>query len=55
MRKTRSFTLEAIHEMAQGLSRAGAIVQVALSELDRICLLPVHQTTPLFETDEPKT
>jgi putative transcriptional regulator len=43
MRKTRSPTLDAVHETAKGLHRAGVMDQVTLREFDRLCLPPVEQ------------
>jgi putative transcriptional regulator len=55
MQKNRSPVLEAVHETARGLARAGAIDHVTLYEFDRMCLPPIHRTTSLFDADEPKT
>lgn len=37
MRKTKSAILEAVHETAQGLHRAGVMDRVTLREFDRLC------------------
>lgn len=44
MRKKKSAILEAVHETAKGLHKAGVIDQVTLREFDCLCLLP---TKPL--------
>lgn len=46
MPKTKSAILEAVHETAQGLHRAGAMDQVTMRELDRLCLAPVEPLEP---------
>lgn len=46
MRKTKSAILEAVHETAQGLHRAGAMDQVTMREFDRLCLAPVEPMGP---------
>jgi putative transcriptional regulator len=46
MRKTKSTILEAVHETATGLHKAGVIDRVTLREFDRLCL-------PLIEPLEP--
>lgn len=46
MRKTKSAILEAVHETAQGLHKAGALDQVTMRELDRLCLPPVEPLNP---------
>lgn len=38
MRKTKSPILEAVHETAKGLHKAGAIDHATLREFDRLCL-----------------
>ena len=46
MRKTNSAVLEAVHETAKGLHKAGVIDQVTLREFDRLCLPPVEPLEP---------
>jgi len=46
MRKTKSAILEAVHETAQGLHKAGVMDQVTLREFDRLCLPPVEPLKP---------
>lgn len=46
MRKTKSSILEAVHETAQGLHKAGVMEQVTLREFDRLCLPPVEPLNP---------
>lgn len=46
MRKTKSPILEAIHETAKGLHKAGAMDQVTLREFDQLCLPPVEPLQP---------
>lgn len=46
MRKTRSMILEAVHETAQGLHKAGVMDQVTLREFDRLCRPPIEPLTP---------
>lgn len=46
MRKTKSAILEAVHETAQGLHKAGVMDQVTLREFDRLCLPPVAPLKP---------
>lgn len=46
MRKTKSSILEAVHETAQGLHKAGVMDQVTLREFDRLCLPPVEPLKP---------
>jgi putative transcriptional regulator len=46
MRKTKSAILEAVHETAAGLHKAGAMDQVTLREFDRLCLPPVEPLDP---------
>ena len=42
MRKKKSAILEAVHETAMGLHKAGVMDQVTLREFDRLCLPPVE-------------
>jgi len=46
MRKTKSPVLEAVHETAKGLHKAGVMDQVTLREFDRLCLPPVEPLQP---------
>lgn len=46
MRKTKSAILEAVHDTAKGLRKAGVIDQVTLREFDRLCLPPVEPLLP---------
>jgi putative transcriptional regulator len=46
MRKTKSATLNAVHQTAKGLHKAGVMDQVTLREFDRLCLLPVEPLEP---------
>jgi len=46
MRKTKSSILEAVHETAKSLHKAGVMDQVTLREFDRLCLPPVEPLRP---------
>lgn len=46
MRKTKSTILEAVHETATGLYKAGVMDQVTLREFDRLCLPPIEMLEP---------
>jgi len=46
MRKTKSAMLEAVHDTAKGLHKAGVMEQVTLREFDRLCLPPVAPLEP---------
>ncbi|HWH82546.1 MAG TPA: DNA-binding transcriptional regulator [Burkholderiaceae bacterium] len=46
MRKTKSPILDAVHETAKGLHKAGVMNQVTLREFDRLCLPPVEPLQP---------
>jgi putative transcriptional regulator len=46
MRKQKSAILEAVHETAQGLFKAGVMDRVTLREFDRLCLLPIEPLEP---------
>ena len=46
MRKKKSAILEAVHETAQGLHRAGVMDQITMREFDRMCLPPVESLEP---------
>jgi len=46
MRKTKSAILEAVHETATGLYKAGVMDRVTLREFDRLCLPAVEPLEP---------
>jgi putative transcriptional regulator len=46
MRKTKSAILEAVHDTATGLHKAGVMDQMTLREFDRLCLPPVEPLAP---------
>ena len=46
MRKTKSAILEAVHQTAKGLHKAGVMDQLTLREFDRLCLPPVEPLEP---------
>ena len=46
MRKTKSIILEAVHDTAKGLHKAGVLDQVTLREFDRLCLPPIEPLGP---------
>ena len=46
MRKTKSAILEAVHQTAKCLHKAGVMDQVTLREFDRLCLPPVEPLEP---------
>ena len=46
MRKTKSTLLEAVHDTANGLHKAGVMDQLTLREFDRLCLPPVEPLAP---------
>ena len=46
MRKTKFPILEAVHETAKGLHKAGVMDQVTRREFDRLCLPPVEPLQP---------
>lgn len=46
MRKTKSPILEAMHDTATGLHKAGVMDQVTLREFDRLCLPPIEPLPP---------
>jgi len=46
MRKTKSSILEAVHETAKGLHKAGVMDQITLREFDQLCVLPVEPLEP---------
>ena len=47
MRKTKSAILEAVHETATGLHKAGVMDQMTVRELDSLCLPPVEPLQPM--------
>lgn len=46
MQKTKSAILEAAHDTAKGLHKAGVMDQVTLREFDRLCLPSVAPLEP---------
>lgn len=46
MRKTKSAILDAVHDTAKGLHKAGVMDQVTLREFDRLCLPPIAPLAP---------
>ncbi len=46
MKKNQSTILEAVHETAQGLHRAGVMDQITMREFDSLCLPPVKPLLP---------
>ena len=46
MRKKKSAILEAVHETATGLHKAGVMARVTLREFDRMCLSPIEPLEP---------
>ena len=46
MRKTKSAILEAVHQTAKGLHKAGVMDQLTLREFDRLCVPPVEPLKP---------
>ena len=46
MRKTKSAILEAVHDTAKGLHKAGVMDQVTLREFDRLRLPPIEPLEP---------
>jgi putative transcriptional regulator len=46
MRKKKSAILEAVHDTAKGLHKAGVMDQITLREFDRLCLLPIEPLEP---------
>lgn len=45
-KKNPSAILEAVHQTAQGLYRAGAMDKITLREFDRLCLPPIEPLQP---------
>ncbi|MBO3460984.1 DNA-binding transcriptional regulator [Aetokthonos hydrillicola Thurmond2011] len=46
MRKTKSAILEAVHETAKDLHKAGVMDQITLREFDRLCLPVIQPLNP---------
>ena len=46
MRKTKSPILEAMHDTAQGLHKAGVMDRITLREFEQLCLAPVKPLKP---------
>lgn len=46
MRKKKSPILEAVHQTARGLYKAGVMDQLTLREYDRLCIPPVEPLAP---------
>ena len=46
MAKKKSAILEAVHETAQGLYKAGVMDQLTMRKFDRLCLPPVEPLQP---------
>lgn len=46
MRKKKSPILEAVHQTARGLHKAGVMDQLTLREYDRLCIPPVEPLAP---------
>lgn len=46
MRKTKSAILEAVHDTAKGLHKAGVMDQVTLREFERLAMPPVEPLQP---------
>ena len=46
MRKTKAPILEAVHETAKGLHKAGVMDRVTLREFDQLCLPPIEPLQP---------
>jgi putative transcriptional regulator len=46
MRKTKSMIIEAVHDTAKGMYKAGVMDQVTLREFDRLCLPPIEPLKP---------
>ena len=47
MRKKKSAILEAVHETAQGLYKAGVMDLVTMREFDRMCLPAIEPLEPI--------
>ena len=47
MRKKKSAILEAVHETAKDLYKAGVMDLVTMREFDRLCLQPIEQLEPI--------
>lgn len=46
MRKTKSAILDAVHETANGLHKAGVMDRLTMREFDRLCLPPIEPLEP---------
>ncbi|BAZ16240.1 hypothetical protein NIES4071_81150 [Calothrix sp. NIES-4071] len=46
MRKKKSAILDAVHETAKGLHKAGVMNQVTMREFERLCLPPIEYLEP---------
>lgn len=46
MRKKKSAILEAVHDTAKGLHKAGVMDQVTMREFNRLCLMPIESLEP---------
>lgn len=46
MRKKKSAILEAVHDTAKGLHKAGVMDRITLREFDRLCLPPIEPLEP---------
>lgn len=46
MRKTKSKILEAVHETAKDLQKAGVMDQITLRKFDRLCQPPIEPLKP---------
>lgn len=46
MRKPKSSILEAVHETAKGLHKAGVMDQVTMREFDQLCVPPIEPLAP---------
>ncbi len=46
MKKTKSTILEAVHETAKGLHKAGVMDKMTIREFDQLCLPPVQKLSP---------
>ncbi|MGZ8213813.1 MAG: helix-turn-helix domain-containing protein [Methylosarcina sp.] len=46
MKKTKSTILEAVHETAKGLHKAGVMDKMTMREFDQLCLPPIQKLSP---------
>jgi putative transcriptional regulator len=46
MRKKKSAILEAVHETARDLYKAGVMDQITMHKFDRLCLPPIKPMEP---------